>query len=178
MCGGVYKRSTGANPNRSIDMRVYDQSLVNQYLDTSMALIGANASALFAAAAASNGTSTNGCAAQTVGFIHPLLYQKRLSMTVDDSTAQLLIIPTAGARTSVSNIEMAKLTSNPSANPNPNPNQVYDDISEAFGDKSMNCSRAALIASKVNEYCYIPASGLVAATTTRPIQIVINLIEF
>lgn len=140
-----------------VDMRLYDQSLVNQYLDTSMALIGANASALLAA------TNNNHQLAQsTVGFIHPLLYQKRLSTALggEDSTAQLFLIPGGLA----SGIDLAKLTK---------PNQeVYDDISEAFD--AANCSKTVLVQnnSKVNEYCYIPASSLTEAATSKPIQIV------
>lgn len=158
--------------NRS--MAMYDQSLVNQYLDTSMALIGANASAIFAANNNNPGQQPQQTA--TVGFIHPLIYQKRVSIiNPDDSTAQLLLIPTA--RTSCgAGIELTKLAAT-NNNPN-NPNQVYDDISEAFNVN--NKSTAALInnssSSKVNEYCYIPANGLVASymppPASKPIQIV------
>ena len=176
MCGGIYKgRMAPVHANRS--MAMYDQSLVNQYLDTSMALIGANASAIFAANNNNNIAGQQPQQTATVGFIHPLIYQKRVSIiNPDDSTAQLLLIPAAARTSCGGGIELTKLAA---ANNNPNnPNQVYDDISEAFDVN--NKSTAALInnssSSKVNEYCYIPANGLVASymppPASKPIQIV------
>ena len=123
-----------------------------------MALIGANASALLAASSTNN---TSGL--PTIGYIHPLIYQKRLSTTADDSSAQLLLVPTP-RRTSVP-VEITKTSLQ-------NPNQVYDDISEAFdhNNKTLNRSKTVLINSKVNEYCYIPVNGL--NLPSKPIQIV------
>lgn len=176
LCGGIYKGRLAPPVHANRSMAMYDQSLVNQYLDTSMALIGANASAIFAA---NNNNNNSSQQAATVGFIHPLIYQKRVSIiNPDDSTAQLLLIPAGRASCGGAGIELTKLAAATNNNPN-NPNQVYDDISEAFDVN--NKSTAALInnsssSSKVNEYCYIPANGLVASymppPASKPIQIV------
>lgn len=156
------------NANRTADIRMYDQSLVNQYLDTSMALIGANASALLAAAANNPNLSSVGIGVG--GCMHPLIYQKkRHSLLSNDESAAALA--TATAQLLLISRNSAELA-NKMAAVLPQPNQeVYDDIDTTFD--ANNKSSAALINnnSKVNEYCYIPASGVLTAAS-RPITIV------
>ena len=143
-----------------------------------MALIGANASALLNASSSSNPNDPT----LVGGDVHPFIYNKRMS--ADESVAQLLLLAAAtAAKRSSAQLQQQQQT-------NLNPNQVYDDISEAFNiSKAKETTQTNNAASKVNEYCYIPASGLSNAynastnneyddeggfqsVTSKPIQIV------